>query len=276
MQNRKWEIDKLLEIRYQVRQKSPLIHCITNPISIHDCANAVLAVGARPIMAEHPGEVCEITDTAKALAVNLGNITNVRMESMLLAGRCARKKDIPVVIDLVGVGCSSLRLAYGRRFLEECSPWVIKGNLSELKALAGVENHADGIDVGEKDRITKDSVFYSEELLKDLSRKYKAVVMATGEIDLVTDGQDFYTIENGCKMLAKVTGTGCMLNVLTAAFLSEKQSVESSLLALLLMGVSGELANQTQGPATFQIQLMDLLYGITDMELRQKCRIQKR
>ena len=112
-------MDRLLKIRKDVREKGPLIHCITNPISINDCANIVLASGAKPIMAEHPAEVAEITAVSAALAVNLGNITDIRMQSMCIAGETAQKMHLPVILDLVGVGCSQLRYDYAKMFIEK-------------------------------------------------------------------------------------------------------------------------------------------------------------
>ena len=137
---------KLNEIRAAVRDRRPLIHCITNPISINQCANAVLAAGARPIMAEHPAEVKEITESADALVLNLGNITDVRMESMEIALRAAKEKGIPVVLDAVGTACSGLRREYAARLLATAKPAVLKGNYSEIYALYRTAYRASGVD----------------------------------------------------------------------------------------------------------------------------------
>ena len=128
-------IKKLENLKEQNRLTKPLIHCITNPISIHDCANIVLASGARPIMAEHPLEVAEITSTAQVLALNLGNITDARMEAMPIALKTAVQKEIPVLLDLVGTACSTLRKNFAKELLEIHVPSVLKGNMSELLAM---------------------------------------------------------------------------------------------------------------------------------------------
>lgn len=146
-------LEKMKKAKEAVISQAPLIHCITNPISINDCANVVLALGAKPIMAEHPKEVHEITAFAKALAVNLGNITDARAESIFISGGVAKNAQIPCVIDVVGAACSALRMELAQRFIRECAPCVIKGNLSEIKALAGVDSAAQGIDVGQKDSV---------------------------------------------------------------------------------------------------------------------------
>ena len=130
-------LEKMKKAKEAVISQAPLIHCITNPISINDCANVVLALGAKPIMAEHPKEVHEITALAKALAVNLGNITDARAESIFISGGVAKNAQIPCVIDVVGAACSALRMELAQRFIRECAPCVIKGNLSEIKAQRG-------------------------------------------------------------------------------------------------------------------------------------------
>ena len=134
------------DIRGAVRERSSLIHCITNPISINQCANAILAVGGRPIMAEHPREVSEITATAGALMLNLGNITDVRMEAMRLSARTAAEHGTPILLDAVGVACSKLRRDYACGLMEGVTPAVIKGNYSEINALYQESYRASGVD----------------------------------------------------------------------------------------------------------------------------------
>ena len=130
-------IEEILKTGSVLRERNPLIHCITSPIAINDCANAVLAVGARPICAEHPAEVRGITAISASLGVTLANITDARAESMMLSGDEARKRGLRSVIDVVGVNCSLFRMELAKRFVRECRPAVIKGNLSEIRALAG-------------------------------------------------------------------------------------------------------------------------------------------
>jgi len=272
MTNQPLNITDLLKIRHTIKAEKPLIHCITNHISINDCANVVLAVGAKPIMAEHPAEVSEITACSKALAINLGNINDTRMKSILLSGKTAREKNIPSIIDIVGVGCSALRLDFTKKFILECQPSVIKGNMSELKALCGMESGAKGIDVGEKDAITNDNLVNSIAILKSLSSKTGSVVAATGVVDIITDGTDTYLMENGCEMLSMITGTGCMLNVLTAVFISNKNIMGGTVLATALMGICGELSQNAKGTATFRTTLLDSIFSISDDKFMEKIR----
>jgi hydroxyethylthiazole kinase len=235
----------------------------------------VLAVGAKPIMAEHPGEVSEITASAKALAVNLGNITDIRMESMLLSGQIALKNHIPSIIDIVGVGCSTLRLNFAKKFITECRPSVIKGNMSELKALYGAKSGAQGIDVGENDVISNDTIPQHAALLKELAANTGSVVLATGVIDIITDGKCTYLLKNGCAMLSLITGTGCMLNVLTASFISSKNIIGAAVLAAVLMGICGELAQTEKGTGTFRTGLLDSLSSVTDDIIKEKIKYTK-
>lgn len=263
-------MSELLQIRHRVQREKPLIHCITNPISMRDCANTLLAVSARPIMAEYPPEAAQITAQARALAVNLGNISASRMEAMMISGRTALEKSIPCVIDAVGVACSSPRLSFARDFIRECRPCVIKGNNSELRALAGLPSHAQGVDAGEQDRVTEDSLDEHIAMLAQLALDTGAVIACTGTIDLVTDSRRAYVLRNGCETMSLLTGTGCMLGALTAGFLAGGEPLNAALLAVSYFGVCGELAQEEyQGPSSFFLRLMDLLHLVTDQQLEE-------
>lgn len=265
----------LVSLQQEIREKKPLVHCITNPISINDCANIILAVGAKPIMAEHPEEVSRITALSSALAVNLGNITDVRLASMEIAGHSAQNNRIPAIIDLVGIACSDLRLEFAKKFIRNCRPAIIKGNISELKALAEVENDAKGIDAGENDAISKAGITATLELLQKLAKQSGAVIVATGATDLITDGKRSFLGENGTEMLANITGTGCMLNALTAAYLaSGKDTLSAGLAAISTMGISGELAvKESHGPGTFRAALLDQVYSLTETQFKSRLRL---
>lgn len=266
---------KFEEIYKYLQENSVLIHCITNPISINDCANAVLALGAKPIMAEHPAEVAEITKTAKALAVNLGNITDARMKSILISGETAFENNIPSVIDVVGVACSSLRQEIAKEYIETAKPKVIKGNLTELKALIGLNVDAIGIDVGKNDVISDENLHENIKILSDYSNKTGSVILASGKVDLIVWQNKAYTISNGVQMLSQVTGTGCMLNVLVATLISSGLYPEAVILATALMGISGEMANSQKGTGTFRIELMDMLSTLKISDIMKKIKLKE-
>ena len=295
---------RLLQLRKQIKEEKPLIHCITNPISIHDCANVILAVGARPIMAEHPAEVADITASAGALMLNLGNITDARIKSMKRSMRIAMENKIPVLLDLVGVACSSLRLDLARELLSIGHPAVLKGNMSELLAVSGLPSHAIGIDAGAQDALTAENMETVSEVLKAFSRSNQAIVLATGKQDFVTDGERVVLVQNGSAALSGITGTGCMVGALTAAFLpgcedniakEMTDSIETgvwsgveiglngrsgnylaaAVLGTALMGIAGEEAEKiSRGPGSFQVNLLDEIYGLSDRQLLDLLKIE--
>lgn len=262
------------EIMRAVPRKAPLIHCITNPISIHDCANVILAAGARPIMAEHPEEVREITASADALGLNLGNLTDARRTSILLSGEEAARRNIPTILDLVGIGCSSLRRSLVKEFLEmretcmaesrNTAPLILKGNLSEILVLSGMEQgtrlSVSGVDARPQDVVNDQTRDGIAKELQRLAVRHRAVLMATGATDVISDGETTYLIENGSKRMASVTGTGCMVTALTAAWISEGMLLPGALLGAVMFGVCGELAaGDWRGSGTYQVRLMDEL-----------------
>ncbi|AJD28048.1 hydroxyethylthiazole kinase family protein [Clostridium botulinum CDC_297] len=273
MTNQELIINNLLQIRQSVKLKKPLIHYITNPISINDCANMILAAGAKPIMAEHPLEVSEITSVSKSLGVNLGNITDNKMKSMLISGKTAYENKIPQVIDLVGVGCSKLRLDYARKFISECHPNVIKGNMSEIKAIYGIKSSAKGIDVGACDIITEQNFDENIKMIKRLSMETGSVVAATGVVDIISNGTHTYIISNGCEVLSMITGTGCMLTGLIASYISSENILEGTVLAVALMGICGELSQHAKGTGSFRNELIDNMFSIFDDIIIKKIRI---
>lgn len=276
-------LNEIFRIRAAVQQKAPLIHCITNPISIHDCANVVLAAGGRPMMAEHPAEVEEITVTAGALALNLGNITDARRASILIAGKAAMERHIPVILDMVGIGCSRLRRELTEEFLKQRmsgtvrvseSPLILKGNMSELKALAGADYHVSGVDVDSRDVLSENNRAEIIELAKSVAKTYGAVVLASGKTDLVTDGEQVCLIDNGCEMMGRITGTGCMLNVLAGTYMSSGEPVAAAAAACVVLGISGEIAaGQCRGTGSFQTAFQDALFCMTDEDIRRRIRI---
>lgn len=264
-------MNKIGHIRREVFEKKPLIHSITNPISINQCANTILAVGARPIMAEHPKEVGEITDTADALMLNLGNITDARMESMLISAKMAEEKGIPIVLDAVGVACSALRRKYALSLIEKVTPTVIKGNYSEIRALYDEAYSSVGVDADMS--LEVDSV---RKLSHELSARFGAVIMATGARDIITDGARTVYINNGVKQLSTVTGTGCMLGALCAAFMTSGESFDAVVAATAFFGICGELSETEKGNGTFMVNLIDNISTADDELIERYAKVEKK
>ena len=245
-------IKKLENLKEQNRLTKPLIHCITNPISIHDCANIVLASGARPIMAEHPLEVAEITSTAQVLALNLGNITDARMEAMPIALKTAVQKEIPVLLDLVGTACSALRKNFAKELLKIHVPSVLKGNMSELLAMIEEESHAN------RNRLTR--------LFQKKADEWNTVFLITGKEDMIVSKDECFFVQNGSPAMANITGTGCMLGMVCASYLaSASNAFNAALTSTVEFGIAGELAaKKTTAPGSFQVQILDSFYQLTE------------
>lgn len=211
------QMESMALLLKNLRQTTPLIHCITNHISINDCANAVLALGARPIMAEHPDEAAEITGHAQALVLNLGNISASRMEAMRRSACAAGKTGIPIVLDPAGVGCSPLRRAFFAELAGIASFSIIRANSSELRALCSGDSTTDGVDVAADDKITRSTAKQQARWVVEAARRFHCVASASGEVDIVSDGQSCWFLSNGDPMLGQITGTGCMSSALAGA-----------------------------------------------------------
>lgn len=266
---------ELAALKEKIKENRPLIHYITHPIVMNDCANVILGLGARPIMAEHPLEVEEITSSAKALGINLGNISDSRMLAMGHSVKVAYEKKIPWCIDLVGVGCSRLRKNFAEKLIANARPQVIKGNMSEIKAILGTTSHSCGIDVGEQDVVGEEAIEITAEMLQKLAKQTDAVIVATGKIDLISNASVTYAVYNGCEMLGMLTGTGCMLTGMITTYLAEGMPLESSLLATIMMGIAGERAKGAKGNGSFKIQLLDEIYSMTTSSLLEEMRYKK-
>ena len=247
------------KIRADLILKRPLIHCITNPISINQCANTVLAVGARPIMAEHPLEAAEITASADALMLNIANITDARMESIRISAGIAAERGIPFLLDVVGLACSSLRRSFISALLSERSPDVIKGNYSEICALFYDDYRSAGVDAH-----SSATLEMTARAAQGAAEKYGCVVLASGKADIITDGKRTVYAHNGTPRLGEITGTGCMQGALAAAFLSCSQSFEAAAAACTVMGICGELAAGKNGAGSFQTAFFDALSTLDD------------
>ncbi len=212
-------------------------------------------------MAEHPDEVREVTETSQALVLNLGNITDVRMKSMIISTQVATETGIPIVLDLVGVACSKLRRNFALNLIKKYPITVIKGNYSEIKALFDGTYSSPGVDTDLS--LKEDSINANA---KWLANKYNAIVLASGKTDIVTDGNRFVYIKNGTPQLAEITGTGCMLGAVCGCFVAVEQSLKSVVVACVTMGICGELSVTDKGSGSFIINLIDKLSVINNIK----------
>lgn len=262
----------LCDILNQVQTASPLVHCISNQVASNDCANIVLACGASPIMAEDPEEVAEVTALSKAVSLSLGTPNPRKAEALLRAGKQANALGIPVVFDPVGVGVSAFRQKIASDFLTEVRPTILRCNCSELRALILEEENARGVDA---DTAQERDENRNIELAKTVAKGLGCVVAMTGEEDVITDGKTVCIGHNGTPLMRRVTGTGCMLSVLTGAFVGANPDhpLEAALGAVCAMGLCGEIAEKRMQPqdgtGSFRVYLMDAVSNLTPEELEE-------
>ncbi len=238
--------------------RKPLIHCITNPIAMNFTANGVLALHGRPIMAEHPGEVSEITEKADALLLNFGNISDSRMIAIKIALEKANQKKIPVVLDVCGVACSSLRRGFFQSLMDIGKVDVIKGNYSEILCLHDKCYRTSGVDADESAKMRQ-----VEQIAAYLARQYGCTILATGEVDIIAykpkDVVEVIKLRGGSPQMAEITATGCLLGAVVATFLAYENSISSVEEAVSFFSQCGKLAETEKGNGSFMTNLLDEL-----------------
>ena len=265
-----------------VRSKNPLIHNITNYVTVNDCANIVIACGASPIMADDKDEAADITSICNGLNINIGTLNSRTIESMLIAGKKANELNHPVVLDPVGAGASKLRTETALRLLDEVKFTVIRGNISEIKALASGSSSTKGVDADVTDKVTEENLDDVVAFAKAFSEKTGAVVAITGVIDIVADSGKAYCIRNGHPMMSSVTGTGCQLSAMTAAFVTANPgyTLEAAAAAVSAMGYAGEIAygrlSDMDGNATYRNYIIDAIYKMTPEMLEKGAKYEVR
>ena len=258
-----------------LRRTCPLIHNITNYVTVNDCANMVLACGASPIMADDAAEVEDITTICGGLNINIGTLNSRTITSMLLAGKKANALGHPVVLDPVGAGASKLRTDTAFRLLREVKFTVIRGNISEVKTLASGAGTTKGVDADVDDKVTEENLDAAVAFAKKFAAETGAVVAITGAIDIVADGEKAYCIRNGHPMMSSITGTGCQLSALTAAFVTANpdQPLEAAAAAVCAMGLAGEIAHGRLSPldgnSTYRNYIIDAVYNMTPAQLEE-------
>jgi len=255
------EVGKLLN---GVRNKKPLVHNITNYVTVNDCANILLAIGASPIMADDIKEATDITKISSALVINIGTLNERTIESMIASGKKANQLNIPVVFDPVGAGASEFRNATTKRILEEVKISVLRGNMSEIKFISGLESTTKGVDASESDIHIGNEKGIN--VAKNLAEKLKCTVAITGVTDIISDGKRAAVLENGTKMLANVTGTGCMTTALVGAFCGAGSDYFiGAISGIMSMGIAGEIAFEKAGQlgtGSFHIAIMDAISNL--------------
>ncbi|GAA0473550.1 hydroxyethylthiazole kinase [Alkalibacterium sp. m-11] len=256
-----------------IKDQNPLVHTITNQVVANDVANVLLAIGASPIMAIAKEEVEEVTGMAEALVINMGTLTSDSLESMILAGRQANAQGKPVILDPVGVGATTFRKQSAQKLFENVDMTVIRGNASEIASLVGVSWQSKGVD-------SKDEATSPVDVAVSLAKKRHCIVAVSGKTDIVTDGTRVFAVSNGDQLMAKITGSGCMMSGIIGAFLGvvdESDMLSRVVLAHAAFGIAGERAadSNINRPGSFRAALIDVLHSLTDDDLTKHTRIER-
>lgn len=272
-------IQSLKTVMRRAAEVRPLVHTITNNITVNDCANIILAAYGAPTMAQDVREVAEITARSHALVLNLGALR--AQEAMLRAGRQAGALGLPVVLDPVGAGASSLRMEISRTLMQELDIAVIRGNASEIRALALGSETTLGVAASESDRVTEENLADTIAMLRAFSQRTGAVVCQTGRIDLVTDGVRTAVLRGGCDMMSRITGTGCMLTALIGVYCGASPDCifEGAVAAVGALSVCGEQADHKvqqmgEGTASFRTRLIDAVSMLTPEVLAEQIKLE--
>ena len=263
-----------------VRTTTPLVHCITNYVTVNDCANALLACGGSPIMSDEPNDVVDITSICGGLVINIGTLNERSVEAMYAAGMRARDLGHPIVLDPVGAGASWMRTTTAVGLLNSVGAQVIRGNMSEVKALVSSAAATRGVDVNPDDVVTEENLAACAAFARTVAEKTKAVVAITGAIDLVADEKRVYAIRNGSPIMGRITGAGCMLTCVVAAYAvaNPDAMLEATVAAIAGHGLAGQIAetrmSALDGNGSFRTYLLDALYNMTGTILEDGARVE--
>jgi hydroxyethylthiazole kinase len=240
---------------------------------VNDCANVTLAIGASPIMADDINEVEEITSISKAFVLNIGTLNERTVESMIKAGKTANKIGIPVVFDPVGAGASSFRNKTTEKILSEVKINILRGNMSEIRFIAGISSNTKGVDASEEDMLSKDG----DKVANTLAKKLKCIVAITGKEDIISDGERVAKLNNGHSMLSNVTGTGCMTTSLIGSYAGATDDYFTAAIGgILSMGIAGEIAFETtaeRGNGSFHMAIVDAISKLDSNIIKRRTKI---
>jgi hydroxyethylthiazole kinase len=262
------------ELLTEVREQVPLVHNITNYVTVNDVANAVLAIGASPIMADDVEEAADITAISRALVINIGTLNKRTIDSMIASGKKANELGLPVVLDPVGAGASNLRNETTKAIIEQVKISILRGNLSEVSFVAGLNVATKGVDSAEADE-KNDAV----EVAKTVAKNLGCVTAITGAVDIISDGTSVVKIANGHQLLSKVTGTGCMTSALVGAYAAvSKDYLTAAAAGVASMGIAGEMAYEKAGQigtGSFHIAIIDALSNLDGKTMEEMAKFEE-
>ncbi len=258
-----------------VRNNVPLVHNITNYVTVNDVANVILACGASPIMSDEPEDVTEITAICGGLNINIGTLNKQTIAGMDAAAKVAKDLGHPILLDPVGAGASSLRTNTAIHIMDTYKPTCIRGNISEIKTLAKGSGSTRGVDADAADAVPPETLDKAVAFVKELAAKANAIIAVTGAIDLVADKDKCYCIYNGRPEMGKITGTGCQLSGMPTAFLvaNPDTTSEAAAAAVCAMGYAGEVGvaalKDGEGNSTYRNRIIDAIYNMSGDELEK-------
>ena len=264
-----------------VRGTVPLVHCITNYVTVNDCANALLGCGGSPIMSDEPEDVADIQTICGGLVLNIGTLNLRSIEGMRVAAGTAGKLGHPIVLDPVGAGASALRTRTAGELTDHFDITVVRGNMSEVKAVAGAAASTRGVDVNPDDAVTPANLDASANFARGLAAKLGCVVAITGAIDLVASAERAVAIRNGVAIMGKMTGAGCVLSCLVGAYVTANQSdpFTATVAAIAGEGLAGEVAaarmGELDGNASFRTYLLDAICNMTAEQLTAGAKVEE-
>ena len=251
-----------------VRNTVPLVHNITNYVTVNDVANVLLACGGSPIMSDEAEDVEDITSVCGGLNINIGTLHKTSIEGMFRAGKKANELGHPVLLDPVGAGASALRTNTALGLMKELKLSVIRGNISEIKTLALGSGTTKGVDADVADAVTEESLDEAVAFVKKFAEETGTIIAVTGAIDLVSDGKTCYVIRNGRPEMGKITGTGCQLSGMMTAYVTANPDhpLEAAAAAVCVMGLAGEIGwsrmQEGDGNATYRNRIIDAIYNM--------------
>ena len=258
-----------------VRAKSPLVHNITNYVTVNDVANVLLAAGGSPIMSDDADDVEDITSICGGLNINIGTLNKNTIPSMFLAGKKANALGHIVLLDPVGAGASRLRTDTANRLMQEVRFDAVRGNISEIKTLCTGSGSTKGVDADAVDAVTEANLDNGVQLVKTFAAQTGCIIAVTGAIDLVSDGERCWCIRNGRAEMSRITGTGCQLSALMTAFLvaNPNRKLDAAAAAVCMMGLAGEIgwANMQPGDgnSTYRNRIIDAIFNMTGDALEE-------
>ena len=269
----------LEQILDQARKKEPLVQCITNFVTVNDCANMILAAGGTPSMSHVEAEAAEAVRATDALVCNMGAIEDTG--AMILAGKEANRLGIPVILDPVAAGGTSLRRETAKRLLREVRFSVIRGNVSEIRSLAGENVTGKGVDAAALDAITDENLPGAVSRIRQLAEQTGSVIAVSGKTDVISDGTRTVLVRNGCAAMSRITGSGCMVTSLIGCFCgaAPELPLEAAVTGMTVMGIPGEAAEKRMlkngtGNATFRNDLIDAVFNFTEKQLMEDMKVE--